>query len=155
MENNFTRNVSFFKFEELRVYHKAIDYVDWVTTATQVSGNPVNSSAAIKFNSAAQSIAFYIAEGSARNKSQFVFYLKQAISSSRECVILTTLLDKQGILSESMVEFSRNQLIELTKMIGALIGSIQKANRKFHPHNQNREPEEDLELVDQFNIRKY
>jgi four helix bundle protein len=156
MENNFTRNVSFFKFEELRVYHKAIDYVDWVTTATQpVSGNQDNNSAAIKFNSAAQSIAFYIAEGSARNKTQFIHYLKQAISSSRECVILTTILDKQGILSESMVEFSRNQLVELTKMIGALIGSIQKANRKFHTHNHNQEPEEDVELVDPFNIRKY
>jgi len=154
MENDFTKSVSFFRFEDLRVYHKAIDYVDWVTTATQpVTGS--QTSVAIKFNSAAQSIAFYIAEGSSRNKSQFVYYLKQAKSSLRECVILTTLLDKQGLLSESMVEFSRNQLIELTKMIGALIGSLQKANKKFHPYNHSPEHDEDLELVDQFNIRKY
>lgn len=154
MENDFNKSVSFFRFEDLRVYQKALDYIDWVTTATQPT-NGIQTSVAIKFNTAAQSIAFYIAEGSARNKSQFIFYLKQAKTSLRECVILTTLLEKQGIISESMVDFSRNQLVELMKMTGALVVSLQKANKKFNSHNQPKNSEEDLELVDQFNIRKY
>jgi len=155
MENDFTKSVSFFRFEDLRVYHKALDYIDWVSNTTQmISENHVNG-IAHKFNLAAQSIAFYIAEGSARNKNQFVYYLKLAKSSLRECVILTSVLEKQGVMTESMVEYSRNQLIELTKMIGALIGSLQKSNRKFQGNNTAAEPEEDLEFVDQYSLRKY
>ena len=155
MENDFTKSVSFFRFEDLRVYHKALDYIDWVSNTTQmISENHVNGIAP-KFNLAAQSIAFYIAEGSARNKNQFVYYLKLAKSSLRECVILTSVLEKQGAMTESMVEYSRNQLIELTKMIGALIGSLQKSNRKFQGNNTAAEPEEDLEFVDQYSLRKY
>ena len=155
MENDFTKSVSFFRFEDLRVYHKALDYIDWVSNTTHmISENHVNG-IAHKFNLAAQSIAFYIAEGSARNKNQFVYYLKLAKSSLRECVILTSVLEKQGAMTESMVEYSRNQLIELTKMIGALIGSLQKSNRKFQGNNTAAEPEEDLEFVDQYSLRKY
>jgi four helix bundle protein len=104
---------------------------------------------------AAQSIAFYIAEGSSRNKNQFVYYLKLAKSSLRECVVLTSVLEKQSAMTESMVEHSRNQLIELTKMIGALIGSLQKASRKYPDNNLSKEPESELEFVDQYSLRKY
>jgi four helix bundle protein len=156
MENGFTKSISFFRFEDLRVYHKALDYIDWVANATQMdSENHSGGSAAAKFNAAAQSIAFYIAEGSARNKSQFVFYLKLAKSSLRECVVLTSVLEKHGSLTETLVEQSRNQLIELTKMIGALIGSLQKANKKLHTNNHEHESEEELEFVEQPDVRKY
>ena len=155
MENDFTKSVSFFRFEDLRVYHKALEYIDWVASTTQmISDNQINGTAH-KFNLAAQSIAFYIAEGSSRNKNQFVYYLKLAKSSLRECVVLTSVLEKQGAMTESLVEQSRNQLIELTKMIGALIGSLQKANRKYAENNPNQEPENELEFVDQYSVRKY
>jgi four helix bundle protein len=154
MENDFTKSVSFFRFEDLRVYHKALDYIDWVANATQTYSETHPGNAAAKFNSAAQSIAFYIAEGSARNKSQFIYYLKQAKTSLRECVVLTSVLEKQGTLTESMVETSRNHLIELTKMIGALIGSLQKATKKYQNNNEH-EPEEDIEFAEQLNVRKY
>jgi len=153
MENDFTRSVSFFRFEDLRVYHKALDYIDWVSSATQLYSENHSGNVPAKFNSAAQAIAFYIAEGSARNKSQFVYYLKLAKSSLRECVVLTSVLEKQGNLTESQVENSRTHLIELTKMIGALIGSLQKANKKYQ--GTNHEHEDDLEFVDQLNVRKY
>jgi len=83
-----------------------------------------------KFNSSSQAIAFYIAEGSARNKSQFIYYLKMAKSSVRECVVLTAIFEKQGIMTDTQVEESRNILMELTKMIGALIGSLQRSNNR-------------------------
>jgi four helix bundle protein len=157
MENDFTKSVSFFRFEDLRVYHKALDYIDWVANTTQMFSEHHSGSLAARFNAAAQSIAFYIAEGSSRNKNQFIHYLKQAKSSLRECVIMTSLLEKQGFLSEQMVEYSRNQLIELTKMIGALIGSLQKANKKYNHYNNHtgHEGEEELELADQYNASKY
>jgi four helix bundle protein len=155
MENDFTKSISFFRFEDLRVYHKALDYIDWVANATLNYSENHSSNAAAKFNTSAQSIAFYIAEGSSRNKSQFVYYLKQAKSSIRECVVLTSVLEKQGSLIESMVENSRNQLIELTKMIGALIGSLQKSAKKYPTNNSEHETDEELEFAEQLNIRKY
>jgi hypothetical protein len=40
-------------------------------------------------------------------------------------------------------------------MIGALIGSLQRANKKFQVNNNEPEVEEELEFVDQLNLRKY
>jgi four helix bundle protein len=160
MENDFTRTVSFFRFEDLRVYHKAIDYVDWVANLTEMLPQKPNNDIVLKFNTIAQSIAFYIAEGSARNKSQFIHYLKLAKSSLRECIVLADILEKQGTLSSENTETSRNQIIELTKMIGALIGSLEKSNKKQYenksgvPRNNERH-EEEFEFIDQSDIRKY
>ncbi|NTW23704.1 MAG: four helix bundle protein, partial [Lentimicrobium sp.] len=49
-----------------------------------------------KFNLSAQAIALNISEGSARNKSQFIYYLKMAKSAVRECVVFTSLATKLG-----------------------------------------------------------
>ena len=159
MENDFTRTVSFFRFEDLRVYHKALDYIDWVASLTQMLPENHNNGTVPKFNNIAQSIAFYIAEGSARNKSQFIYYLKLAKSSLRECIVLADILEKQGTLSAESIETSRNQVIELTKMIGALIGSLQKSNKKQYDNKTSRTynemHEEEFDFVEQSDIRKY
>ncbi len=133
MENQSTKNVTFFRFEDLRVYHRALEYIDWVYSSTGLFPDEHAKDLISKFNSSAQTIAFYLAEGSARNKSQFIYYLKMAKSSVRECVVLTSIFEKQGIMTDTQVEDSRNFLMELTKMIGALIGSLQRSN------NRNRE----------------
>ena len=75
------------------------------------------------FAKSAQSIALNIAEGSSRNKAQFVYYLKMAKSSVRECVVYTEIASKLGVMSDEQKERSRNQLMELTKMIGSLLMS--------------------------------
>ncbi|MCB2222093.1 MAG: four helix bundle protein [Bacteroidetes bacterium] len=134
MERDHTNNGTFFRFEDLRVYHKALDYIDWVYNTTKLF--PENASIlAERFINSAQAIAFYIAEGSARNKSQFIYYLKMAKSSVRECVVITTLADKQGLLTDLLIDESRNELMEMTKMIGALIGSLQKPGRNKSRNN--------------------
>jgi four helix bundle protein len=69
----------------------------------------------------------HIAEGSARNKAQFIHYLKMAKSSVRECVVHSAMASKQGFFTGSDLEESRNQLMEMTKMLGALIGSLQRS----------------------------
>jgi four helix bundle protein len=130
METENTKNGTFFRFEDLRVYHKALDYIDWVyEVANEVEGN-ASRILVERFINSAQAIAFYIAEGSARNKSQFVYYLKMAKSAVRECVVITTIAEKNNLLDGMKVDESRNELMELTKMIGALIGSLQKTNGK-------------------------
>ena len=165
MDNDTTKNVTFFRFEDLRVYHKALNYVDWVYNATKFFPDDNAKILMERFINSSQAIAFYIAEGSARNKSQFVYYLKMAKSAVRECVVITTLAEKQDLLTETMIGESRNELMELTKMIGALIGSLQRAAEKTknkhksgdndRDYNYNVDPNNELIPSDSVDMNKY
>ncbi len=119
---------TFFRFEDLRIYHKSMDYINWLQDVTMSFPGNDQSQFVLRFSDSARNIAFYIAEGSARNKSQFIHFLKLAKSSIRECLIFTSLSFKQNNISESQEEESRQQLMEMTKMIGALISSLQRAS---------------------------
>jgi four helix bundle protein len=127
MENDIDKTTTFFRFEDLRVYHKALDYIDWVYQKASKFSENGSSSLSKRYFDSAQAIALHIAEGSARNKSQFIYYLKMAKSSVRECVVHTSLAEKQKFISEVEQEESRHQLMEMTKMLGALIGSLQRS----------------------------
>ncbi len=117
---------SFFRFEDLRVYDKALDYVEWVIGATDSFPENKGRVLSSRINHAALKIATHIAEGSARKKPQFVLNLKMAKSMVRECIVYTSIMDKEGYVGEEEIEVSRTHLMELTKMIGALIGSLQR-----------------------------
>jgi four helix bundle protein len=131
------RPVTFFRFEDLRIYHKSLDYVNWVQEKTMLFPEEDRTKLALRFNEAARSISLYISEGSARNKSQFVHYLKMAKSSIRQCVVYTTLAVRQNLLTETSEEESRGFLMEMTKMIGALISSLQRSNNYNNPNYNN------------------
>lgn len=120
------RNFSFFRFEDLRLYDKVLNYIDWVYNTTKLFPEIDDDGMAVQFRNAARSIAVNIAEGSGRTKSQFVYHLKLSKSSIRECVVLTTISNRFGYISEETMEESRRQLIELSKMLGALISSLQR-----------------------------
>jgi len=127
MDSELEKTTTFFRFEDLRVYHKSLDYIDWVFRKVNSFSDDGISGMGRRFFDSAQAIALHIAEGSARNKSQFIYYLKMAKSSVRECVVHTALASKRGYLSHDEQEESRNQLMEMTKMLGALIGSLQRS----------------------------
>ncbi len=124
MEQLTDKKATFFRFEDLRLYHKALDYITWVNGAVGKQNGECSLSE--KLHNASQNIAMNIAEGSARNKSQFIYYLKLAKTSIRECLVYTSILHKLQILDEIQEEESRSYLIELTKMLGALITSLQR-----------------------------
>lgn len=128
MDTEIDKAVTFFRFEDLRIYHKSMDYIEWVTRQVQLYPDHSAAGIASRFQQSAQAIALNISEGSARNKSQFIYYLKMAKSAVRECVVFTALSGKLDYLKESDVNESRGQLMEMTKMIGALIGSLQRAS---------------------------
>lgn len=121
------RNSAFFRFEELRIYHKSLDYITWVHKVTSTFTIAETDHLPFRFNEAARAIALHIAEGSARNKSQFIYYLKMSKSSVRECLVLTSVCHNLGCISDSQNEDSRGYLMEMTKMIGALISSLQRS----------------------------
>jgi len=128
METEQDKSTTFFRFEDLRIYHKSLDYINWLySIASTVQDEPLAKSFFDKFIGSSQSISLNIAEGSSRNKSQFVYYLKMAKSSVRECVVLSTIGQTRGLISDEDFEYSKNQLMEMTKMIGALIGSLQRS----------------------------
>jgi len=128
MENGQERPTTFFRFEDLRIYHKSLEYISWGYDMAKNAGNdPYVKTFFDRFLISAQAISLNIAEGSSRNKSQFVYYLKMAKSSVRECVVLTTLALHRNIISPSHYDDSKNQLMEMTKMLGALIGSLQRS----------------------------
>ena len=128
MENEHERPATFFRFEDLRIYHKSLEYIEWVYSKTQKNPeDPFLKSFFDRFLTAAYGIAFNIAEGSSRNKSQFVYYLKMAKSSVRECVVISTIAQSRRFISNEAYDDSKNRLMEMTKMIGALIGSLQRS----------------------------
>ena len=128
MENEHERPTTFFRFEDLRIYHKALEYVDWVyLMAKNTKDDPFMKSFFDRFLTSANGIALNIAEGSSRNKSQFVYYLKMAKSSVRECVVLSEIAKSRSFITSSSYDDSKNYLMEMTKMIGALIGSLQRS----------------------------
>jgi four helix bundle protein len=128
MENEHERPTTFFRFEDLRIYHKALEYVDWVyIVAKHPKDDPFLVSFFERFLISANGIALNIAEGSSRNKSQFVYYLKMAKSSVRECVVLSTIAQSRSFITDLEFDDSKNRLMEMTKMIGALIGSLQRS----------------------------
>jgi len=130
---------NFFRFEDLRVYHKALEYSRWVDEQMKmVESGAVAEYYAKSFSKAAMHIPVNIAEGSGRNKSQFVYYLKLAKSCVRECVVYTTVGLNENYLSQEKYDESRSILIEISKMVGALISSLQKGR----PKDENDEFEE-------------
>lgn len=117
---------TFFRFEDLRIYHKALDYSSWIQEITLSMPADDPGELVKGFNQASRQIALNIAEGSARNKAQFVYHLKIAKSALRECLVYTTLAYKCNYMNDEQEDESRTQLMEMTKMLGALITSLQK-----------------------------
>lgn len=118
-EEKTERTVTFFRFEDLRIYHKSLDYINWLHDASMLYPEDDKTQLIQRFNSSARNITFYISEGSSRNKSQFIYYLKMAKSSIRECLVCTSIAYKANNLTEVQEDESRGVLMEMTKMHGA------------------------------------
>lgn len=135
------RTVSFFRFEDLRVYGKATDYASWVSLQMSNVRTESEKTLAASFCHSAFDIAINICEGSSRSKSQFDHYLKIAKTAIRECVVYTEIAGKLGVFSEEQKAQSREYLMELTRMLGALIISLQRsAERRSMRSDDEAEP---------------
>lgn len=139
------RNASFFRFEDLRVYTKAIDYSKWVINTLGPAANEGQTRLSAAFCTSAFDIELNIAEGSSRAKSQFEHYLKIAKTAIRECVIYTSIANRCHMLTDEQMEQSREYLMELTRMVGAFIVSLQRPNHNHRPNDYNGEDEDVLD----------
>ena len=127
MDQQEERTVSFFRFEDLRVYAKATDYATWVSTQVGAPRTESEKTLAASFCHSSYDIALNIAEGSSRSKSQFDHYLKIAKTAIRECVVYTEVAHNLGLMNDDQYNQSREYLMELTRMLGALIISLQRS----------------------------
>ena len=119
------KTAPFFKFENLRIYHKALTFSNAVLAIYDRTENDADRMVTQRLFEAASLITSNIIEGSTSNKNAFIGYLQQAKSNIRVCVTLCSLLLSRKVIDEEQANDIRNELIELTKMTGALIVSLQ------------------------------
>ena len=128
---------TFFRFEDLRVYSKAIGFVTLLTKASALATNEIENHYYKRFLEEATLLAFNIAEGSSKNKPSFISQLKSAKTNIRKCVVFCTIGRENEFINDEQEETIRTQLMELTKMIGALIISLQKSVNSGYHHDHD------------------
>ena len=137
------KSTTFFRFEDLRVYSKAIGFVSLLTETSSLATNEIENHYYKRFLEEATLLAFNIAEGSSKNKPSFIAQLKAAKTNIRKCVVFCAIGRQNEFLSEDKEDPIRTQLMELTKMIGALIISLQRSVNVDHYDHHLHENELD------------
>ena len=132
MDQQEEKIVSFFRFEDLRVYAKATDYATWLASNLGAPRTDSEKALVNSFCHSSYDIALNIAEGSSRSKSQFDHYLKISKTAIRECVVYTEVAHNLGLMNDEQHAQSREYLMELTRMLGALIISLQRSAERRH-----------------------
>lgn len=116
-----------FKFEELTMYQKSLEFVDIVDLQIKNFPKEETYRLASQFIRAADSIVLNIAEGSSSSKPNFNRYLQMAWDSAHECVICSTKAYRRGFLSKETNEINRELITEISKMITAYKSYLKKS----------------------------
>ena len=128
-----TKPTNFFKFEGLRIYHKSVDFTNAILSLSNTAQTAAQKLLIDQFVNEAGQISSNIIEGAALSKADFTDCLQRAKQNIGKCVMLCTLASKQSLIDETQENDIRNELMELTKMIGALIISFQKHDSVNNP----------------------
>ena len=115
-----------FDFENLKVYQKALEYVDFVYGITRDFPKGEIFSLTDQFKRASISICLNIAEGSGGSKVEINRFLKIARRSIRECVAITGISCRQKFIGGNVKQQSRSHCSELSRMVNGLIKSLKK-----------------------------
>jgi len=117
-----------FDFENLKVYQKSLDYIDFVYEITKNFPKTEIFSLIDQLKRASISICLNIAEGSGGSKAEFNRFLKIARRSIRECIAITEISYRQKFISRENRLRSRTLLLELSKMINGLMKSLKNSS---------------------------
>ena len=115
-----------FKFEELTIYNRTIDFGEKINLQIQTFPKEEIYRLSSQFIRAADSIALNIAEGSAASPANFNRYLQMAWDSGHECVVCSTKAYLRGFISEEINEENRKDVVELNKMITSYKNYLKK-----------------------------
>ncbi len=114
-----------FDFENLKVYQRVLEYVDFVYEITKNFPKTEMFSLTDQFKRASISICLNTAEGSGGSKIEFIRFLKIERKSIRECVAITEISFRQKFIDDKAKLRSRSFCSELSKMINGLMKSLQ------------------------------
>ncbi len=114
-----------FSFEDLKVYQKALSFIDEVYLITSKFPKEEMFSLTAQLRRAAHSIALNIAEGSGGTDPEFINFLRIARKSVNECVVCISIAHHQKYVDENKQTEFRKDLSELSRMINGLIKSLQ------------------------------
>ena len=113
-----------FKFENLTVYQKSLEFIDTIYSITVKFPKEEQFRITSQFIRAAHSIALNIADGSGGTNPEFKNFLRISKRSTRECIVCLTIALRQNyITNEDELEI-RMKAVEISKMLNGLIKSI-------------------------------
>lgn len=124
MGSDRNENDLIFNFEELKVYQKAIEFIDLVYSLTKKFPREEEYRITSQFIRAAHSVALNIADGSGGTKAEFKNYLRISKRSTRECIVCITIAKRQNFVSQENEMECRKRLIEISRMLNGLIKSL-------------------------------
>jgi four helix bundle protein len=113
-----------FGFEKLKVYHKILDFIDFVYMISDKFPKEEVFNLTSQFKRAANSIALNLGEGSGGTKNEFINFIRIAYRSLEECVICATLARRRKYINEKEYLESRTRLVEIAKMLSGLRNSL-------------------------------
>mgnify|MGYP003683178631 CR=1 FL=1 len=120
-----------FSFEDLKVYQAALTWNDRIYKVLEDLGTKCSRSLKDQMERASISIPLNIAEGNGRwhkgEKRQFFWIAR---GSSFECVALVQILAKRGLISESVRAEMYSDLEGVSKMLSALIRSVEQLEQR-------------------------
>ncbi|HET8837997.1 MAG TPA: four helix bundle protein [Flavobacteriaceae bacterium] len=119
----------YFKFEDLKVYQKAIDFGEQINKQIEKFPKHEIFKLSSQFIRAADSIAFNISEGSGSSDANFGRYLKMAWDSAHECVAASTKARLRNYITFEEDEENRKQITEISKMISGLRKHLNNKNK--------------------------
>ena len=114
-----------FKFENLKVWQRAIDLSGEISDLTEAFPKKEMYSLTSQIQRAADSVALNIAEGSTgRTNPEFKRYLGIALGSAIEVVCCIHLAKRRKLITDGRFDYFYRYLTELIKSIQALRNSI-------------------------------
>lgn len=119
-----------FKFENLLVYQKAMDFAELVDDITKTFPQRELYALSSQYRRASDSIGLNIAEGYPGSDAQFCKHINHAIYSANECVSASTKALRREYITFDQDEETRRQLVEITKMLSSLRNKIMERRKK-------------------------
>ncbi|MGC8865974.1 MAG: four helix bundle protein [Bacteroidales bacterium] len=128
--------MAFFRFQDLRVYHKILEFARSAEVLPSIAVKDDGMSTFSGLSSAALGAAIKIAEGASMPREIFVQQVRSSKTNIRECVVLLDFAFKKNQIDETNYKLLLNELEEITKMTGALITSLHRTQASAMDENQ-------------------
>ena len=118
-----------FSFEDLEVWHKAIDFAKQVINMVgEIDTKRKHYRLIEQLESSSTSIAMNIAEGKGRySKKEYIQYLYIARGSLNETITLLAIFHKNNWINDKQLDDIKVSGDEIGKMISGLIASIKRS----------------------------